>query len=174
MVEIVAITKGMIDEATELMQNYGNCKNADTVAKDNNKAGFYGQLGEVVFSEYLLGKGIAHLTQKGYQKDRPTDDYDFMIGKTTIDVKTIIGLPHDKNLLIKRSLFDRGKTSDWYVAISIDEKLHFAFICGCISKENVEKLPFKKFVLVNYYKPLDDLFSVGHMLEMIKIKGDLK
>ena len=166
MVEIIAITKGMIDEATELMQNYGHCKNNDSVLGD--KGAFYGQLGEVVFSEYLLNHKIGHLTQKGFQTERPTDDYDFKVGDKTIDVKTITGDPHDKHLVVKKSKFDNGYRSDYYVAISIDEKCSLAFICGWLSKEDVKMLPAKSFVLYNYYARLTELREIHDLIKVLK------
>lgn len=138
--------------------------------EEREKRIFFGKLGELIFSKFLLSKGIKHNT-KGMLEVFPgtsnVDAFDFIIpkNKKLIDVKTAYKNFH-KRIIIPYDQFENGKAKDFYVGIFIDFEKKESTIYGYTTKEKMSAKEYDFGEGLGYWVYLEELMPIDELLQM--------
>lgn len=99
---------------------------------DKERKMLEGKLGEKVFKEFLISKGIGFLEDSSSHKE--ADDYDFLINDLKIDVKTRTQTFHIRTLEMVHQLSKRPK--DIYISVKLSSNKKSGTIIGWCYRED--------------------------------------
>jgi hypothetical protein len=131
----------------------------------------WGKLGEEVLAYFLNLNGFdVEIDYQIYKGTTSTDETDFIINGTKIDLKVGTKNFH-KRLLIVKSYFDNGNQSDYYIAVNFYVNANTAIIYGFATKDEIKNAPIGKWDRVNpvddYTLLYDDLRPIKELLIML-------
>jgi hypothetical protein len=132
----------------------------------------WGKLGEEVFRYYLNNNGISvEIDYNIYLGTENTDNTDFVINNTSIDLKVGTKDFH-KRLLVVKQYFDNGNQSDYYVGLNFYEKGSIAIIYGYATKEDVKNSSVEKWDKINpvldYTIPYTSLKPINQLIKILQ------
>ena len=132
----------------------------------------WGKLGEEVFRYYLNNNGISvEIDYNIYLGTENTDNTDFVINNTSIDLKVGTKDFH-KRLLVVKQYFDNGNQSDYYVGLNFYEKGSIAIIYGYATKKDVKNSSVGKWDKINpvldYTIPYTSLKPINQLIKILQ------
>lgn len=122
-IKTIKISADQIEMAKELY-TFTKLKGSITEGESN----IYGALGEVVVYDYFKGRGFA-------VDFNSTFDYDLVIGRYLVDVKTkkTTAIPRN-NYLCSIAAYNIRQNCDFYFFLRITERLDVCYLLGYIKK----------------------------------------